>query len=143
MKPKKQIRSNRPARRAFTLIEIIVVVTIIALLAAVIAPRLFGRIDWAKDNAAKADVKSIADAVKMYLMDTEQTLNDGFELRDLIIAAEDGGGLNGPYLKKDDDLFDPWHNAFVILVPGDVNHDFDIISIGRDGQFGTEDDITN
>ena len=143
MKPRKQIRNNRPVRRAFTLIEIIVVVTIIALLAAVIAPRLFGRIDWAKDNAAKADVTSIANAVDIYLLDTGKNLNDGFELSDLRISAEDGGGLNGPYLKKDDDLFDPWHNAFVILVPGDVNHDFDIISIGRDGQFGTEDDITN
>ena len=57
MKTRKQLRKNRPVRRAFTLIEIIVVVTIIALLAAVIAPRLFNRIGWAKDNAAKADVK--------------------------------------------------------------------------------------
>ena len=143
MKPKKQIRSNRPARRAFTLIEIIVVVTIIALLAAVIAPRLFTRIGWAKDNAAHADVKSIADAVKMYLMDTGKNLNEGFELRDLMIAAEDGGGMHGPYLENDGDLFDPWQNAFVIRFPGEENYSFDIISIGADGQLGTEDDITN
>ena len=142
MKPRKQIRNNRPVRRAFTLIEIIVVVTIIALLAAVIAPRLFGRIDWAKENAARADVESIAAAVKLYLMESNRNLNDGFELRDLIIAAEDGGGLNGPYLEKDEDLLDPWKNAFVIRFPGDVNYDFDIISIGKDGQLGTEDDIT-
>ena len=137
------MRNNRPVRRAFTLIEIIVVVTIIALLAAVIAPRLFTRIDWAKENAASADVKSIADAVKMYLMDTGKNLNEGFELRDLMIPAADGGGLSGPYLEKDEDLFDPWKNAFVIRFPGDVNYDFDIISIGKDGQLGTEDDITN
>ena len=143
MKTRNQMRKNRPVRRAFTLIEIIVVVTIIALLAAVIAPRLFDRIGWAKDNAAKADVKSIADAVKMYLMDTEKTLNDGFELRDLMIAAEDGGGLHGPYLENDEDLLDPWKNAFVIRFPGEKNYSFDIISIGADGQFGTEDDITN
>ena len=142
MKPRKQIRSNRPVRRAFTLIEIIVVVTIIALLAAVIAPRLFGRIDWAKENAARADVESIAAAVKLYLMESNRNLNDGFELRDLMVPAEDGGGLSGPYLEKDEDLYDPWKNAFVIRFPGDVNYDFDIISIGKDGQLGTEDDIT-
>lgn len=143
MKTRKQIRSNRPVRRAFTLIEIIVVVTIIALLAAVIAPRLFGRIDWAKKNAARADVKSISLAVTAYKMDASIQLNDGFDLNDLLLPPEDGGGPEGPYLKKNDDLFDPWKNAYVIRIPGEVNYDFDIISVGPDGQFGTEDDITN
>ncbi len=122
--------------------EIIVVVTILALLAAVIAPLLFGRIGWAQKNAAKADIKSIKTAVKMYVIDTSIILKDGFELDLLLVPAEDGGGSQGPYLDKSDDLFDPWDNAYVILIPGEVNYDFDIVSVGPDGQYGTEDDVT-
>lgn len=143
MKTKSQIRNNRSNKRAFTLIEIIVVVTIIALLAAVVAPRLMDRIGWAKNKTAATGVKAIATAVQMYVADTGISLNDGFELEQLLLPAEDGGGDQGPYLEKSDDLLDPWKNAFVIKVPGDVNYSFDIISVGEDGQLGTEDDITN
>ena len=143
MRRRRAVRHVHHVRRAFTLIEIIVVVTIIALLAALIAPRLFGRLTWAKVNAAKTEVKSIATAVEMYINDTGGILRDDFDLDLLLLTPEDGGGLLGPYLYKQEDLIDPWETPFVVRVPGDVNHDFDIISYGPDGQEGTEDDITN
>ena len=143
MKTEKQLRNKRPVRRAFTLMEIIVVVTIIALLATVIAPRLIDKIGWAKDRTARTNVEAIATAVQLYLAETDGNLTDGFDLNDLLVPAEDGGGPGGPYLDKAEDLYDPWKNVYVIRVPGDVNYDFDIISIGADGQLGTEDDITN
>ena len=87
---RRQVR--RQVRRAFTLVEIIVVVTIIALLSAVIAPRLIGRMTWAKVNAAKAEVKAIETAVNLYLNDTGVMLNSNFDIDILIVAAEDGGG---------------------------------------------------
>ncbi len=143
MPRRRATRHVHHVRRAFTLIEIIVVVTIIALLAALIAPRLFGRLTWAKVNAAQIEVKAIASAVEIYINDTGGILSDDFDLDVLLLPPEDGGGPLGPYLPKQDDLIDPWETRFVVRVPGDVNHDFDIISYGPDGLEGSEDDITN
>ncbi len=136
-------RRDRQVRRAFTLVEIIVVVTIIAVLAALIAPRLFGRLIWVKAKAAASEVKTIETAVNLYLNDTGEMLNSNFDLDVLLVPAEDGGGPMGPYFNKADALIDPWGNAYVMRVPGDVNYDFDIFSIGADQQEGTEDDIVN
>ncbi len=137
-------RAIRPVtRRGFTLVEIIVVVTIIALLAALIAPRLFGRLTWAKTRTAEAEVQAIETAVNLYLNDTGAVLGSSFDLEILLIPAEDGGGPQGPYFGKADDLVDPWSNPYFVRVPGEVNYDFDIVSVGPDGQEGTEDDIIN
>ncbi len=134
---------RRPVRRAFTLMEIIVVVTIIALLAALIAPRLIGRVGWAKEGKAKSEVRSIGTAVSMYITDSGMTLDDSFDLEVLLLPPTDGGGPQGPYLQKADDLVDPWDNLYAIRIPGEVNYDFDVYSVGPDGQSGTEDDISN
>ena len=134
---------RRPVRRAFTLMEIIVVVTIIALLATLVGPRLIGQVSRAKESKAKSEVRAIGTAVTMYVTDTGTTLNDGFDLDLLLAPPEDGGGPQGPYLNKADDLIDPWENYYAIRIPGEVNYDFDIISSGPDGQAGTEDDISN
>ena len=53
------------------------------------------------------------------------------------------GGPQGPYFAKAEDLIDPWGNPYLMRVPGDVNYDFDIYSIGPDLQEGTDDDIVN
>ncbi|MHC4083490.1 MAG: type II secretion system protein GspG [Planctomycetota bacterium] len=134
---------RRNARRAFTLVEIIVVVTIIAVLAALIAPRLFGRLTWAKVRTAEAEVKAMETAVNLYLNDTGETLTSNFDLEVLLIPAEEGGGPQGPYFQKADDLLDPWNNPYIIRVPGEVNYDFDIVSWGPDAEDGTDDDIVN
>ena len=134
---------RRPARRAFTLVEIIVVVTIIAVLAALIAPRLFGRLTWAKVRTAEAEVNAMETAVNLYLNDTGETLTSNFDLEVLLIPAEDGGGPQGPYFQKAEDLLDPWNNPYFIRVPGEVNYDFDVVSWGPDAEDGTGDDIVN
>jgi general secretion pathway protein G len=134
---------RRKARRAFTLVEIIVVVTIIAVIAALIAPRLLGRLTWAKVKAAETEVTRMATAVELYLTDTGETLTSNFDLEVLLIPAEDGGGPQGPYLRKAEDLLDPWDNPYVIRVPGEQNYDYDIVSWGPDLQEGTEDDVVN
>jgi len=134
---------GRQVRRGFTLVEIIVVVTIVAVLAAIIAPRLFGRVSWAKAKTAQSGVNSIATAVNLYLNDTGGILSSSFDLEILLVPAEDGGGPQGPYFNKADDIIDPWQNPYFVRVPPEVNYDFDVVSLGPDGQEGTEDDIVN
>ncbi|MDP7005359.1 MAG: type II secretion system major pseudopilin GspG [Phycisphaerales bacterium] len=138
---------HRSNYRAFTLIEIIVVVMIIAVLATLIAPRLFQRVGSAKQTAAKAQAATIAKTVTLYVLDMGLTIpSNDFDLDVLRLNADDGGGPQGPYLERDRDLIDPWGNPFEIIIPGEVNSSFDIISYGEDGEpggDGSSEDITH
>lgn len=140
------MKQRKQLRRAFTLLEIIVVVMIIAVLATLVAPRLLGRVGTAKQTAAKAKAATIAKTVNLYVLDMGLSApSDDFDLEVLLLHPEDGGGPSGPYLERADDLVDPWGNNFEILVPGDINASFDIISFGEDGEQGgdeTNADIT-
>ncbi len=137
---------NRTSHRGFTLIEIIVVVMIIAVLATLIAPRLMSRVGTAKQTAAKAKAATIAKMINLYVLDMGLSKpSDDFDLEILLLSPEDGGGPQGPYLERADDIIDPWGNPFEIIVPGEVNSSFDVISFGEDGETGGEDvsaDIT-
>lgn len=132
--------SRRRRRRGFTLLEVIVVVTIIALLAAIVAPKLLANIGRSKQKVALAEVKSIAQQVRLWMADNGYSrLPDDFEIQ-VLLAGED------PYLSKQEDLLDPWDNPYVLIVPGDENPDFDIVSYGADGQpdgTGEDADVVN
>ena len=140
------INNHRITRRGFTLLEIIVVVMIIAVLATLIAPRLLERVGTAKQTAAKAQAATIAKTVNLYVLDNGLSApNDDFDLEVLLLSEEEGGAPDGPFLQKDSDIVDPWGRPYEIFVPGDVNHDFDIVSWGEDGEpggDGASEDIT-
>jgi general secretion pathway protein G len=124
---------TRTSRRGFTLLEIIVVVTIIALLATLIAPRLLNRIGQAKGAVAKAEVNEIAKQVQLFCVDNGLTRpSDDFELSMLTSGAN-------IYLKASD-ITDPWGHEYIIIVPGERNPDFDVVSFGADGAPGGEGD---
>jgi general secretion pathway protein G len=137
----------KTSRRGFTLLEIIVVVTIIALLAALVAPKLLSQFGSAKSNIAKGETAGLASAVNLYLVDKGLSqVPDDFDLEVLLLTPESGGGPNGPYLQKTQDIYDPWERKYMIRVPGEVNVDFDIVSYGEDGQpggDGASKDVTN
>lgn len=138
---------RRTARRGFTLMEIIVVVTIIALLAALVAPNLLKQFGNAKSNIAISEAEGLASAVNIYLVDQGLSrIPDDFDLGVLLLSPESGGGPNGPYLQKANDLIDPWDRPYMIRVPGEENVDFDVVSYGEDGQpggDGASKDVTN
>ena len=128
---------QRPLTRGFTLLEIIVVVTIIAVLATLIAPKLLSRVGSAKQTAAIAKASTIAKAINLYLLDEGiSTPDDNFDLEILLLSPDDGGGQHGPYLERSADIIDPWGVPYELHVPGDVNASFDVISWGEDKQPG-------
>ena len=137
---------SKHIRKGFTLLEIIVVVMIIAVLATLIAPRLLERVGSAKHTAAKSSAASIAQQITVYhLQSGLSEVPDGFDLELLLLTPDDGGAPGGPFLNKSDDIIDPWGRPFEVFAPGEVNHDFDVMSWGEDGEPGGEgvnEDIT-
>jgi general secretion pathway protein G len=132
-------RPRRLVRRGFTLLEVIVVVTIIALLAALVAPKVWKHIGGAKEKIAQAEVSSIAQQVRLWMVDNGLSrIPDDFDLS-MLADGED------PYMEPDE-LLDPWDTPYEIHNPGTINSDFDIVSLGADGERGGEGesaDITN
>lgn len=125
--------------KGFTLIEIMVVIIVIALLAALVGPQIIGRVSEAKGHAAKTQVELFGVALDNYRLDngsyptTEQGLR---ALRERPSSDPAPANWRGPYLRKEVPR-DPWGRAYVYKSPGD--HDvsgFDLLSLGRDGQPG-------
>lgn len=126
-------------RRGFTIIEVIVIVVILGVIAAVIAPRLIGRIGHSKQSVAKVNAAAIASAFKLYMIDCGKP-EPGATLDVLVerppAVAEDK--WQGPYLNNAEELNDPWGRPFQLVLPGQRNADFDVVSYGADGQPGGE-----
>ena len=128
-------------RGGFTLIEIMVVIVILAMLAALVGPRLMGRTDDAKVTDAKVQIKNIETALKLYKLDngsypsTEQGL-DALVSKPAVgvipKSYKDGGYLESKKLPKD-----PWGNDYLYVSPGE-HGDYDLFSYGTDGAKGGE-----
>lgn len=134
--------SNPARRRAFTIAEIIVVVIIIGVLAAIIVPRLTNRVGQARSTAAAANANAISTAVEAFMADCGQP-PAGSDLESFLMerpASVDEAKWKGPYLKNRDQLLDPWGNPFMLVMPGQRNADFDIVSYGADKKPGGDGD---
>lgn len=125
--------------KGFTLLEIIVVVFILSLLAAIVAPRIIGRTDDARITEAKVQIRNLETALKLFRMDngfypdTQQGL-------DALVEKPSAGRIpqkykDGGYLEQKKAPLDPWGNPYMYVSPG-IHGDFDIISYGADGKEG-------
>jgi general secretion pathway protein G len=123
----------------FTLVEMLLVITIIGILAALVVPKMMGRSEQARQAAAHADLSSIKTALDAFEVDNGYYPKN---LLDLIQQPRDAKNWRGPYLDKVPQ--DPWGNAYVYAYPGRRNpSSYDLSSIGQDGKAGTDDDIGN
>lgn len=116
----------------FTLLELLVVLMIIALLAGYVGPKMFNRLELAKVQTAKGQVKSLADAMGQYRLDNGHFPTEEQGLNALIERPSTEPGWHGPYLAKAIPL-DPWNKPYLFKNPG-AAHEVEIISLGRDGK---------
>ena len=140
---------SRILERGFTLLEIIVVVFILALLAAIVTPRIIGRTDDARIAEAKVQIRNFETGLKLFKLDSGHYPSTEQGLEALIEKPTIGRIPNnyreGGYLEQRKIPKDPWGNPYIYLSPG-IHGDFDIISYGADGREGgegKEGDITN
>ena len=123
--------------RGFTLIEIMVVVVIMGIMAALIVPKLMGRTDDARIIAAKQDIATIMQALKLYKLDNQRYPTTEQGLQALVTKPTTGpaadGWKTGGYIEKLPK--DPWGNPYQYLSPG-IHSEVDVFSLGADGQPG-------
>jgi general secretion pathway protein G len=139
IRAREQSKVRGPSRtrrqRGFTLVEMLVVITIIGLIMGLIGPRVLNYLTESKVKAAKIQIQSFASALDLYYLDVGRfpTSADG-----LSALARDPGGQrtwNGPYIKGSGIPNDPWGHPYVYRSPGERSS-YDIISYGADGQEG-------
>lgn len=127
------------ARRAFTLIEILVVVVVIAILATLVAPNVFQHVGTARETTAKSQIEMLGAALDAYRLHTGRYPTTEEGLASLWTKpATAPTTWRGPYLRKSVPR-DPWGNAYEYVSPGEENREgYDLRSLGRDGRRGGE-----
>lgn len=123
-------------QRGFTLIELLIVMVILGLLAALVGPRMFGKVGSSKQKAAEAQISLFGTALDTYRLDVGKypTTDQGLEA--LRGKPDETANWDGPYLPKNIPA-DPWGNPYEYRSPGD-HGDYDLFSLGADGNPGGE-----
>lgn len=134
-------RLNRRYTAGFTLLEMLVVLVIIGLLAGLVGPRLFGKVDSSKVKAAEAQIKMLRGALETLRLDIGRFPNADEKLSMLYQRPTDEklkSRWHGPYLDEEVPL-DPWGNPYQYTLPGREGQPFALYSFGADGQSGGEE----
>jgi len=128
---------NKKDKRGFTLVELLIVMVIIGMLAALVFPRLIPKVGKGKQSAAKAQIELLGQALDQFRLDTGRYPSTSEGLT--VLSANPGiPNWDGPYLKKAVPN-DPWNRPYSYTFPG-THGDYDLLSYGADGALGGEDE---
>jgi general secretion pathway protein G len=125
---------DRKNERGFTLVELLIVMIILGLLAALVAPRMFGKVGKSKQKAAQSQIALFETAIDTYRLGMGKFPGADQGLMALRVKSEADANWDGPYLPKEIPL-DPWGHPYEYRYPGE-HGDYDILSYGADGQPG-------
>jgi general secretion pathway protein G len=129
----------------FTLLELLVVLAIMGLLAAIVAPQVLKYLGSSRSETAKEQIKNVNAALEHYHLDVGRYPTPGEGRKALVAQPQTAAGWNGPYLKKASALDDPWGQAYIYKVPG-AHGDVDVYTLGSDkaeGGSGEAKDVGN
>ena len=132
-------RKTKNHREAFTLVELLVVIVIIALLSSLVAPKFFGKLDTAKVKTAYTQMQMLSQALDGFRIDVGRYPTTQEGLKVLWEKKSNIKNWDGPYLPKPVKK-DPWGNPYHYKSPGDDDHPYELYSLGSDGKEGGEGD---
>ena len=136
LRERRQARQRkRHGERGFTLVEMLVVITIIGLIMGLIGPRVLNYLGESKVKAAKIQLQSFSSALDLFNLDAGRYPSSAEGLAALVRRAPGVGAWNGPYLRGGDVPNDPWNHPYVYRAPGQRGA-YDIVSFGSDGREG-------
>jgi general secretion pathway protein G len=138
-------RADRETEAGFTLVEMLVVITIIGLIMGLVGPRVLGYLGESKVKAAKLQIESFSSSLDLFYLDVGRYPTSSEGLAALAQRPDNARIWNGPYLKTAAVPLDPWGHAYVYRAPGE-RAPYEIVSFGSDGQeggAGTAADISN
>ena len=139
---KRSTEARRLGSKGFTLIELMVVIVILGILAGLVLPRFMGRTEEAKRTKAKLQIENLEGALKLYKLDVGAYPTTEQNLEALVQKPTTGiiprNWREGGYLEKGKVPVDPWGRPYVYISPGIKNKDFDLKSLGADGEEGGE-----
>lgn len=134
-----QMKKNQTKRltnaRGFSLLELLVVLVILGILAAIVGPRVLKSLGGAKQDAAKVNIQSLGTLLDNYKLDTGRYPTTQEGLKALTEKPSGAKNWNGPYTKANNSPKDPWGNDYVYTAPGQ-HGDYDIVAYGSDGREG-------
>lgn len=128
-------RRQRRGEQGFTLVEMLVVITIIGMILALVGPRVLNYLSSSRMKAAQIQIQSFGSALDLFYLDTGRYPSSGEGLAVLVRPVSGATAWNGPYLKGGAVPNDPWGNPYVYRQPGERSA-YEIRSFGSDGQEG-------
>ena len=139
---KKRLGKRRNSQSGMTLMELLVVLLILSVIAAFAVPRVLNYVGGAKADGAAIQIERLDGILELYQFDTGRVPTTQEGLLALLSAPDGVSGWNGPYLKKESALSDPWGAPYRYSAPG-KHGAYDLYSLGADGQVGGEGDAAD